>query len=34
MDVYDHPDASDFGQPLAVVARRLLQNATKNASAT
>jgi integrase len=33
MDVYDHPDASDFRQPLAVVAERLLQSVTKTASA-
>lgn len=33
MDVYDHPDASDFAEPLAVVAGRLLQSVTKNASA-
>jgi integrase len=32
MDVYDHPDASDFTQPLAVVAGRLLQSVTKTAS--
>ena len=34
MDVYDHPDASDFTQPLAVVAGRLLQSVTKTASGT
>jgi integrase len=31
-DVYDHPDASDCTQPLAVVAGRLLQDVTKTAS--
>jgi integrase len=31
-DVYDHPDASDFEQPLAVVAERLLQSCDKNES--
>ena len=31
-DIYDHPDASDFEQPLAVVAGRLLPSVTKNAS--
>jgi integrase len=31
-DVYDHPDASDFLQPLAVVAERLLPSVTKNGS--
>jgi integrase len=31
-DVYDHPDTSDFEQPLAVVAGRLLPSVTKSAS--
>lgn len=31
-DVYDHPDTSDFEQPLAVVAARLLPSVTKNGS--
>jgi integrase len=29
MDVYDHPDVSDFKQPLADIADRLLQTVTK-----
>jgi integrase len=29
MNTYDHPDVADFGQPLAVVADRLLRNVTK-----
>jgi integrase len=33
-DIYDHPDTSDFEQPLAVVAGRLLPNVTNNASTT
>src|ERR1700728_2207396 len=34
MDGCDHPDASDFTQPLAVVTGRLLQSVTKTASTT
>jgi len=33
VDVYDHPDATDFVQPLAVVAGRLLQSCDKEQSA-
>jgi hypothetical protein len=32
MEVYDHPDASDFEHPLTVVAERLLQSVTKHQS--
>jgi hypothetical protein len=33
MDCYDHADKSDFQQPLALVAGRLLQSVTKDESA-